>query len=159
MRHNSADYIHTLTEAMKLGFADRDRFYGDPDFVRVPGAELLSKEYAALRRTLIDAKSASLDQRPGDPVNRRPLLNNSVQPAAIGQSRVSPSAPTYTCVNGSTSTQRLSATPSSPGCPLWWPVTPVLCSASACNRLCSKKGILISFNPASVPESRSRLHS
>jgi gamma-glutamyltranspeptidase/glutathione hydrolase len=101
MKHNSADYIHTLTEAMKLGFADRDRFYGDPDFVRVPGAELLSKEYAALRRTLIAEKSASLDQRPGDPVNKRPLLNNSVQPAAIGQSRVPEAerANDTTCVN------------------------------------------------------------
>jgi gamma-glutamyltranspeptidase/glutathione hydrolase len=101
MKHNSVDYIHTLTEAMKLGFADRDRFYGDPDFVRVPGAELLSKEYAALRRTLIAEKSASLDQRPGDPVNKRPLLNNSVQPAAIGQSRVPEAerANDTTCVN------------------------------------------------------------
>jgi gamma-glutamyltranspeptidase/glutathione hydrolase len=101
MKHNSADYIHTLTEAMKLGFADRDRFYGDPDFVRVPGAELLSKEYAALRRTLIAEKSASLDQRPGDPVNKRPLLNNSVQPAAIGQSQVPEAerANDTTCVN------------------------------------------------------------
>jgi gamma-glutamyltranspeptidase/glutathione hydrolase len=54
MRHNSADYIHTLTETMKLAFADRDRYYGDPDFVRVPGGELLAKDYAAMRRSLID---------------------------------------------------------------------------------------------------------
>lgn len=99
--HNSAGYIHTLTEAMKLGFADRDRYYGDPDFVRVPGTELLSKEYAALRRILIDEKSASLEQRPGDPVNKKPLLNNSVQPAAIGATRVPEAerANDTTCVN------------------------------------------------------------
>jgi gamma-glutamyltranspeptidase/glutathione hydrolase len=73
MGHNSPDYIHTVTEAIKLAFADRDRWYGDPRFVKVPGAELLSKDYAELRRPLIDAKSASMDQRPGDPVNKKSL--------------------------------------------------------------------------------------
>ena len=73
MGHNSPDYIHTMTEAIKLAFADRDRWYGDPRFVKVPGAELLAKDYAQLRRALIDPKSASMDQRPGDPVNRKPL--------------------------------------------------------------------------------------
>jgi gamma-glutamyltranspeptidase / glutathione hydrolase len=71
MGHNSPDYIHTMTEAIKLAFADRDRWYGDPRFVKVPGAELLSKDYAELRRPLIDPKSASMDQRPGDPVNKK----------------------------------------------------------------------------------------
>ena len=46
MGHNSADYIHTLTESLKLALADRDRYYGDPDFVKIPTAELLSKDYA-----------------------------------------------------------------------------------------------------------------
>ena len=73
MGHNSPDYIHTVTEAIKLAFADRDRWYGDPRFVKVPGAELLSKDYAELRRALIDQKSASMDQRPGDPVNKKSL--------------------------------------------------------------------------------------
>ncbi len=73
MGHNSPDYVHTVTEAIKLAFADRDRWYGDPRFVKVPGAELLSKEYAELRRPLIDPKSASLEQRPGDPVNKKSL--------------------------------------------------------------------------------------
>src|SRR6185503_17536979 len=88
MKHNSSDYIHTLTEAMKLGFADRDRFYGDPDFVRVPASELLSKDYAAVRRSLIDGKRASLEQRPGDPVNKKPLINAGPNPALTGQSAV-----------------------------------------------------------------------
>ncbi len=101
MKHNSADYIHTLTEAMKLGFADRDRYYGDPDFVRVPGSELLSKEYAAMRRGLIDDKHASLEQRPGDPVNKKPLINGGPNPALTGQSSVPEAerANDTTCVN------------------------------------------------------------
>jgi gamma-glutamyltranspeptidase/glutathione hydrolase len=65
--HNSADYIHTVVEASKLAFADRERYYGDPDFTRVPLAGLLSKAYAHDRRKLIDPDRASLEQRPGDP--------------------------------------------------------------------------------------------
>lgn len=101
MKHNSADYIHTLTEAMKLGFADRDRYYGDPDFVRVPATELLSKDYAAMRRGLIDQKRASLEQRPGDPVNKKPLINGGPNPALTGQSAVPEAerANDTTCVN------------------------------------------------------------
>ena len=76
MGRNSPNYIHTLTEAMKLGFADRDAHYGDPDFARIPDRQLLSKEYATTRRTLIDPNRASLEQRPGDPVSMRPLLSS-----------------------------------------------------------------------------------
>lgn len=71
MGHNSPDYVHTITEAIKLAFADRDRYYADPRFVKVPGAELLSREYADVRRALIDPKAASLEQRPGDPLNKK----------------------------------------------------------------------------------------
>jgi gamma-glutamyltranspeptidase / glutathione hydrolase len=46
MGHNSGEYIHTITEALKLAFADREKFYGDPRFVTVPISGLLSKEYA-----------------------------------------------------------------------------------------------------------------
>jgi gamma-glutamyltranspeptidase/glutathione hydrolase len=101
MKHNSANYIHALTEAMKLGFADRDRYYGDPDFVRVPGNELLAKDYAAMRRSLIDEKHASLEQRPGDPINKKPLVNSGPNPALIGQSSVPEieRANDTTCVN------------------------------------------------------------
>lgn len=100
MKHNSADYIHTLTEAMKLAFADRDRYYGDPDFVSVPASELLSKDYAAMRRALIDERHASLEQRPGDPINKKPLINNGTHPA-LGQSTVPEAerANDTTCVN------------------------------------------------------------
>jgi gamma-glutamyltranspeptidase/glutathione hydrolase len=63
--HNSADYVHTVIEAAKLAFADRERFYGDPKFVDVPLSLLLSKEYADERRKLIDPRKASLEMRPG----------------------------------------------------------------------------------------------
>jgi gamma-glutamyltranspeptidase/glutathione hydrolase len=79
MGHNSADYIHTVTEALKLGLADRDRYYGDPNFVKIPTRELLSKDYATLRRSLIDREQASLAQQPGDPTNMKALLASAVQ--------------------------------------------------------------------------------
>jgi gamma-glutamyltranspeptidase/glutathione hydrolase len=68
MGHNSADYIHTVVEAMKLGYADRDAYYGDPDFSQIP-AQLISKEYANLRRPLINPEKASAEHIPGDPVH------------------------------------------------------------------------------------------
>jgi gamma-glutamyltranspeptidase/glutathione hydrolase len=64
MRWNSAEYLHTLVEALKLAYADRDTYYGDPKFVKIPADRLLSKDYAADRRKLITAV-ASLDFRPG----------------------------------------------------------------------------------------------
>lgn len=67
MGQGSADATHTIVEAVKLAYADRDRYYADPDFASVPGPALLSAEYATVRRTLIDPARASLEQRPGDP--------------------------------------------------------------------------------------------
>jgi gamma-glutamyltranspeptidase/glutathione hydrolase len=101
MGQNSPDYVHTLTETMKLAFADRDRYYGDPDFARVPGAELLSKSYAAGRRNLIDPARASLVQRPGDPWGGHPLLNDAAQPGLTGESSVPQAERAHdtTCVN------------------------------------------------------------
>jgi gamma-glutamyltranspeptidase/glutathione hydrolase len=63
--HNSADYLHVYLEAAKLAFADRERYYGDPEFVSVPLGLLLSEDYAAERRELIDPRQASLELRPG----------------------------------------------------------------------------------------------
>ncbi|PYV10254.1 MAG: gamma-glutamyltransferase [Acidobacteria bacterium] len=65
--HNSTDYIHTAVEAVKLAFADRDKYLGDLDFIRVPYEGLLAREYARERRKLIDAARASLELRPGVP--------------------------------------------------------------------------------------------
>lgn len=61
-----ADFIHTVTEAAKLAYADREAFYGDPDFVDVPTDTLLSRAYNDARRALIDPARASLDLRPGE---------------------------------------------------------------------------------------------
>jgi gamma-glutamyltranspeptidase / glutathione hydrolase len=69
---NSADYIHTVIEAEKLALADRDEYYGDPNFVKVPMQQLLSDQYTEMRRKLIDPKTASLELRPGDPYNMKP---------------------------------------------------------------------------------------
>jgi gamma-glutamyltranspeptidase/glutathione hydrolase len=101
MGHNSPDYIHTVVEALKLAFADRDRYYGDPDFAKVPAAELLSKEYAAGRRALIDPAHASLVQRPGDPWNNKALLNDAAQPSLTGPTQVPEAQRAHdtTCVN------------------------------------------------------------
>ncbi len=71
--HNSSDYIHLVTEASKLAFADREAYYGDPRFIDVPVQELLSPAYAELRRSLIDPDRASLTLRPGDPLSGHAL--------------------------------------------------------------------------------------
>ena len=65
--HNSADFLHTSAEATKLAMADREKYLGDQDFVRIPYNGLLSKEYARERRSLIDPQRASLELRPGTP--------------------------------------------------------------------------------------------
>ena len=73
--HNSADYIHYLIEIAKLAFADREAYYGDPEFTQVPLEGLLSQHYAELRRGLIDPKHTAMDPQPGDPIGMRPLRN------------------------------------------------------------------------------------
>ncbi len=72
MGFNSADYIHTVIEAEKLALADRDEYYGDPNFAKVPMQLLLSDQYTKMRRELIDPKKASLELLPGDPYNMKP---------------------------------------------------------------------------------------
>jgi gamma-glutamyltranspeptidase / glutathione hydrolase len=69
---NSADYIHTMTEAIKLAYADRDTYYGDPKFNHIPTAKLLSKEYGVERRKLIATNQASLEFRPGQGLEANP---------------------------------------------------------------------------------------
>ena len=64
----SPDYVHVTVEAMKLAYADRDKYYGDPGFVTVPIQQLLSDEYTKIRYPLIDMKNASQQIRPGDPL-------------------------------------------------------------------------------------------
>jgi gamma-glutamyltranspeptidase/glutathione hydrolase len=68
LRSQPTQYYHTLIEATKLAFADRNRYIADPSFAKVPVAELLSKEYAAKRRALIDPKKV-LDTPPAGEIN------------------------------------------------------------------------------------------
>lgn len=67
MGPTSADYWHLFVEAKKLAYADRARFYADPDFAKLPTAELISMPYAERRRQLIAMDRARTDQPAGDP--------------------------------------------------------------------------------------------
>ena len=79
MGHNSATYIHTITEALKLAIADREAYYGDPDFSDIPLKGMLSKDYAKERAALIDPNRASPDTPPpGDPRRGGQLANGAV---------------------------------------------------------------------------------
>jgi gamma-glutamyltranspeptidase/glutathione hydrolase len=78
----SAEYLHTVIECAKLAFADREAFYGDPDFVDVPLERLLSASYNAERRLLVGA-DASADLRPGG--GRLPTLFDAVATAGTGE--------------------------------------------------------------------------
>jgi len=69
----SAEHIHLVIECAKLAFADREAWYGDPDFARVPLAELLSAGYATERRRLVGVE-ASAELRPGSPAGLQPHL-------------------------------------------------------------------------------------
>jgi gamma-glutamyltranspeptidase / glutathione hydrolase len=91
MRQNSANYIHTLAEALKLAYADRDTFYGDPKFSRIPAERLLSKEYGVERRALI-ANGASLQFRPGNVMENPPkhpffsqIAHHAIDPALLAK--------------------------------------------------------------------------
>jgi gamma-glutamyltranspeptidase/glutathione hydrolase len=73
MGPGSADFIHTVVECAKLAFADREAWYGDPDFTDVPVEALLSADYARERRALV-GDEASAELRPGSPDGREPVL-------------------------------------------------------------------------------------
>lgn len=103
MGHNSPQYLHIVIEAAKLAFADRDRYYGDPKFSKIPEETLLSKQYAAERRKQIDPGKASMESRPG---SIAPPLPMPVTTTSSGNSDT-------TCVNVVDSRgDVLSATPS-----------------------------------------------
>lgn len=87
MGHNSAQYIHTWIETAKLAHADKIRYYGDPDFVKVPIKGLLSKEYAAERRKLVDPYKANNDDRPGDP---NPYDKSAMRPSKFSMALLNP---------------------------------------------------------------------
>jgi gamma-glutamyltranspeptidase/glutathione hydrolase len=76
--HNSAAYIHTVIETIKLAFADREQFYGDPRQVEVPLGVLLSDEYGKLRAGLVGERAVN-EVRPGDPWRAGALLPASAR--------------------------------------------------------------------------------
>ena len=108
MRHNSAPYLHAVTEALKLSFADRNRWVGDPKFVPpIPMRELLSKEYAAARRALINPDRAiegeapagrsrdsarPASRSPGRARSRRPISPRRRPPSRTATRRISRSS-------------------------------------------------------------------
>lgn len=102
--HLSSDCIHTVLEAIKLAMADRDYYYGDPDFVDVPLDVLLSDKYNNMRRNLIDMQTASIQAQPGDPYNMQPIKEISSFRPGIGG--------TTTCVVADRWGNVVSATPS-----------------------------------------------
>ena len=73
--HNSSAAIHLQVEALKLALADREKYAGDTAFVDVPVDELLSKEYAGLRRNLLNTGKAQAEYPAGDPRNMLAALN------------------------------------------------------------------------------------
>jgi gamma-glutamyltranspeptidase/glutathione hydrolase len=83
MGPGTADYLHTVTECAKLAFADREAWYGDPDFTDVPVKALLSAEYADGRRRLVGPE-ASAELRPGAPEGRTPRLPGFVTGTVTG---------------------------------------------------------------------------
>mgnify|MGYP000594088951 CR=1 FL=1 len=88
MGHNSAEYIHTCAEAIKLAFADREKYLGDMDFIHIPYDGLLSKEYARERRKLIDPQTASHVLRPGQPelfAHKRTVLSRPIHINLFGE--------------------------------------------------------------------------
>lgn len=68
MEHNSTEYLHALVEALRLAFADSQYYVTDPDFAKIPVAELLSKEYLASRARLFDPSKTNPQIVHGNPV-------------------------------------------------------------------------------------------
>ena len=99
--HNSADYIHLLSQALNLAFSDREHYYGDPDHVDVPMKGLLSKAYTAARRGDVDMERAFPEMpAPGDPWPYQGDARSGVASARPPEVRM-PGAPeqdtSYTC--------------------------------------------------------------
>ena len=97
--HNSPDYIHLVSQALNLAFADRHHYYGDPDHVDVPMEGLLSKEYTRARRTAIDMDQAFPEMpSPGEPwsYQGKPRKNLAKQQLPVPGAQEQDTS--YTCV-------------------------------------------------------------
>ncbi len=108
MGRQSPDAVHLAVEALKLALADRDVYYADPLFEKVHVEALLSTEYAAMRRKLIELDRASQELRPGDAVGGRALLDR--RDPRFGPPGVSHD--TTTCLAADAAGNFVAATPS-----------------------------------------------
>ena len=98
MGHNSADYIHVVTEALKLAFADRHNYFGDPRFVKVPIAGLMSDKYAAWRRSLISVEKAWEGMPPAGNPRTLEEVQNRWMPEPQSEEAPGPGDTSYLCV-------------------------------------------------------------
>ncbi len=117
--HNSPDYLHRLITALELSFADRDRYYGDPEFLRVPIEGIISKDYAATREKLLERRVAFEGLAPaGDPWafqsgKMEPQNGAPGQPVAAAEA-AEPVQDTSYCTVIDSDGNAFSATPSDP---------------------------------------------
>ena len=114
--HNTPRALHILVEAMKLAFADREAYYGDPRFVQVPADALLSKAYADLRRGLIREDRAWPDMPPaGDPEGKAAVRNGHGAASKVGAPSAAGTLDTSYVSVIDAEGNAFSATPSDPG--------------------------------------------
>ncbi|HEX7785669.1 MAG TPA: gamma-glutamyltransferase [Methylomirabilota bacterium] len=114
--HNTPRALHIMVEAMKLAFADREAYYGDPHFVRVPAEGLLSKAYADLRRGLIREDRAWPDMPPaGEPDGKAAVRNGHPAAAKVGAPSAAGTLDTSYVSVIDAEGNAFSATPSDPG--------------------------------------------
>jgi gamma-glutamyltranspeptidase/glutathione hydrolase len=114
--HNTPRALHILVEAMKLAFADREAYYGDPRFVHVPAEALLSKTYADLRRGLIREDRAWPDMPPaGDPEGKAAVRNGHGAASRVGAPSAAGTLDTSYVSVIDAEGNAFSATPSDPG--------------------------------------------
>jgi len=98
MGHNSSEYIHVVTEALKLAYADRHHHFGDPRFIKVPMKGLMSDRYAAHRRSMISLEKAWPEMPPaGDPETLADIRQRCV-PAPESDDAPGPGDTSYLCV-------------------------------------------------------------
>lgn len=98
MGHNSAAYLHHLTESMKLAYADRSAYLGDPDYVNVPASTLMDKTYAKRLRAFIDSDVAtpSVDIAPGKALKAAPYESTETTHYSVADADGNVVANTYT---------------------------------------------------------------